>query len=323
MHTLPYRPLLISAAEFAIKHLENLTAAPLSATSTLEDLRRRLRKEFPDAPLAPEQVVSDLVSDVEGGILGSAGGRFFAWAIGGSLPAALAADWLTSAWDQNAALYACAPAAAVVEEVAGEWLGEMMGLPRAASFAFVTGCQMAHTTCLAVARWELLNRKGWDVGQNGLSGAPPITVFASNRHGSIERAIRLLGIGERNIIDLPLDESERIRPETFDDLKPVKKFPGRKLAVARIWAAVQRLAGDSAQPARDVAPAAKPAKKVARKAPRRARARKTADESRSNKKAEVVAMLKRAKGVTLPEIMEHTGWQKHTVRGFISPLNGT
>jgi glutamate/tyrosine decarboxylase-like PLP-dependent enzyme len=229
MNTLPYRTTLIAAAEFAIKHLENLSAAPVSATSTLEDLRRRLRKEFPDAPLAPEQVISDLVSDVEGGILGSAGGRFFAWAIGGSLPAALAADWLTSAWDQNAALYACAPAAAIVEEVAGEWLAEMLGLPRGSSFAFVTGCQMAHTTCLAAARWELLNRKGWDVGQNGLSGAPPITVFASNRHGSIERAVRLLGIGERNIVDLPLDESERVRPETLEN--QLESMRGRELIV--------------------------------------------------------------------------------------------
>ena len=216
MNTLPHRAALLAACQHAIQHLESLAAAPVSATSTLQDLRRKLRREFPKVPLGPEEVIADLVSDVEGGILGSAGGRFFAWAIGGSLPAALAADWLTSAWDQNAALYASGPAAAIVEEVAGEWLKKVMALPEGSSFAFVSGCQMAHTTCLAAARWELLRRRGWDVEQNGLSGAPPITVLASNRHGSVERAVRLLGIGERNVIDLPLDGTERLRPETLE-----------------------------------------------------------------------------------------------------------
>jgi hypothetical protein len=106
----------------------------------------------------------------------------------------------------------------------------------------------------------------------------------------------------------------------FDDLKPVKKFTSRKAAVSRIWAAVQRLTGDVAQPARDDAPAPTRSKRVAGKTPRRARAPKGASESRSNKKAEVVAMMKRAKGVTLDEIRQITGWQRHTVRGFVSIL---
>lgn len=113
-------------------------------------------------------VVSDLVEDVKGGLLGSAGGRFFAWAIGGSVPAALAADWLTSAWDQNAALYACSPAAAIAEEVAGEWLKDLRGIPASASFAFVSGCQMAHACCLAAARHALLLKRDWDVERKGL-----------------------------------------------------------------------------------------------------------------------------------------------------------
>jgi glutamate/tyrosine decarboxylase-like PLP-dependent enzyme len=108
------------------------------------------------------------------GILGSSGGRFLAWAIGGSLPAALAADWLASTWDQNAALYACGPAAAVVEEVAGAWLKQLLTLPVDASFALVSGCQMAHVTCLAAARHELLARRGWDVEKKGMAGSPAI-----------------------------------------------------------------------------------------------------------------------------------------------------
>jgi hypothetical protein len=106
----------------------------------------------------------------------------------------------------------------------------------------------------------------------------------------------------------------------FDDLKPVKKFTSRMAAVARIWAAIARLFPDAAQPAPDVAPAKGKAKKSPTKAGGRARAPKGADESRSNKKAEVIALMKRAKGVTLAEIVETTGWQKHTVRGFVSIL---
>src|SRR4030095_11603856 len=98
-------------------HLENLDAAPVGPTATLSTLRGRLDKALTAEGIAAEQVIADLVHDVEGGILGSAGGRFFGWVVGSSLPAALAADWMTAAWDQNAALYACAPAAAVVEEV--------------------------------------------------------------------------------------------------------------------------------------------------------------------------------------------------------------
>ncbi|HTC89306.1 MAG TPA: pyridoxal-dependent decarboxylase, partial [Bryobacteraceae bacterium] len=131
----------------------------------------------------------------------------------GSVPAALAADWLTSAWDQNAALYACAPSAAVVEEIAGEWLKDLLGIPQSASFAFVSGCQIAHVTCLAAARHALLEARGWDVERRGLCGAPSIRVLASNRHGSVERAIRLLGIGEDNVIDLDLNEDSQTTPE--------------------------------------------------------------------------------------------------------------
>jgi glutamate/tyrosine decarboxylase-like PLP-dependent enzyme len=203
------------ALHSALAHLEGLENQPVAASATLSELRSRLAKPLDDHGLHPAGVVRDLVRDTQGGILGSAGGRFFAWGIGGSVPAALAADWLTAAWDQNAALYACGPSAAVVEEVAGEWLKQLLGIPRSASFAFVSGCQMAHVTCLAAARHALLEERGWDVERSGLCGAPVLRVLASNRHGSVERAIGLLGIGEGNVCDLELNENAQIAPEVL------------------------------------------------------------------------------------------------------------
>src|ERR1035437_6108969 len=131
------------AYQSPLAHLENLGNRPVAATADLSELRSKLAKPLNDHRLDPQEVVRDLVRDTQGGIVGSAGGRFFAWAVGGSVPAALAADWLTSAWDQNAGLYASSPSAAVAEEVAGVWLKDLLGIPASASFAFVRGCQMA------------------------------------------------------------------------------------------------------------------------------------------------------------------------------------
>ncbi len=155
-----FNPALTAALDYALDHLASLDLASVAATSSLAELRDRIDLPLNEAGIDPVQVVSELAAGVEGGLLGSAGGRFFGWVIGGSLPAALAADWLTSAWDQNAGLYATAPAAAVVEETAGRWLKELLHLPATASFALVTGCQMAHVTCLAAARHAVLARCG-------------------------------------------------------------------------------------------------------------------------------------------------------------------
>src|SRR5918912_518867 len=185
---------LEAAFRHALSYLENLDKKPVAATADIHTLRSRLSKPLTSEGVDPEQVINELVEDVNGGLLGSAGGRFFGWVVGGSLSAALAADWLTATWDQNAALYACGPASAIVEEVAGLWLKDILGLPASASFALVTGCQMAHVTCLAAARHSLLAGRGWDVEQQGLFGAPPIRILSSSeRHGSFESALRLLG----------------------------------------------------------------------------------------------------------------------------------
>lgn len=208
----PYTPLLQQTVEHALTYLATLPDAAVGATVTLEQLRARLGRPLPSAPHDPTEVIRQLVNDVEGGMNGNAGGRFFGWVIGGTVPAALAADWLTSTWDQNAGMFAVAPAAAVTEEVCGRWLLELLGLPPTSSFALVTGCQMAHVTCLAAARNAVLARQGWDVEQRGLCGAPLIRVVTGDqRHGTIERALRLLGLGRDCVIDIPVDPNGQLR----------------------------------------------------------------------------------------------------------------
>src|SRR5258708_2200598 len=187
---LAFRKPLETAFKSALAYLEGLDRNPVAATVDLHTLRERLDRPLTPQGVPPEQVVDELIQDVEGGIIGSAGGRFYGWVMGGTLPAAMAADWMTSAWDQNAALYSCAPAAAVVEEIVGVWLKGLLGLPAEASFALVTGSQMAHVTCLAAARHALLARRGWDVERRGLFGAPPIRLLASGeQHATVPRPL--------------------------------------------------------------------------------------------------------------------------------------
>jgi glutamate/tyrosine decarboxylase-like PLP-dependent enzyme len=197
--------------ELALSYLQSLDVAAVGATTPLAELRHRLGRTLPAEGVDPVTVLEELARDTEGGLLGSAGGRFYGWVIGGTLPAALGADWLTATWDQNAGLYACGPAAAVVEEVCGTWLKDVLGLPASASYSFVTGCQMAHVTCLAAARHAVLSRAGWDVNGDGLSGAPKVRVLTSTEvHGTTTRAAKLLGIGTANITMLPSSASGQL-----------------------------------------------------------------------------------------------------------------
>ena len=210
------RATLERATAHALAYLGTLDDAPVNATTSLAELRRRFVRPLPDAGVDPTVVVDELARDVAGGLLGSAGGRFYGWVIGAGLPSALAADWLTATWDQNAGLYACGPAAAVVEEACGRWLKDLLGLPASASYALVTGCQMAHVTCLAAARHALLARAGWDVHRDGLAGGPSLRVLTSGEvHGTTTRAVRLLGLGTANIMLLPSDDASRLTPEVL------------------------------------------------------------------------------------------------------------
>jgi glutamate/tyrosine decarboxylase-like PLP-dependent enzyme len=203
----------------ALRHAQQYLSAshPVAATATLGELHAQICLPLNEDSLDPTEVIDDLVRSVEGGLHDSAGPRFFGWVIGGSLPAALAADWLTSVWDQNAGLYACAPAAAIVEEACGGWLKQILRLPVSVSFALVTACQMAHLTCLMAARHAVLGRKQWNVERDGLTGAPPIRILTSTeKHGTIVRAVQMLGLGANSIVVLPVDDHGRLRADALE-----------------------------------------------------------------------------------------------------------
>jgi glutamate/tyrosine decarboxylase-like PLP-dependent enzyme len=195
------RRLLEETAAIAAGYLETLGERPVFPDVTPEQLREALGGPLPEHPLEPRQVVAQLAAAAEPGVVAMGSGRYFGFVIGGALPAALAADWLTTAWDQNAGLYVGGPSASVVEDVAREWIVQLLGLPAHASIGFVTGAQMAHVTALAIARFHVLDAVGWDVGVGGLQGAPRVrVVVGAKRHVTTDRALRLLGLGAPTVV---------------------------------------------------------------------------------------------------------------------------
>ena len=211
-----FSPVLKLALQQALEYLNNVDDKPVGPIATLAELRTRIAREWNAEGIDASQVIADLVRDIEGGLNNSVNARFYAWVIGGSLPSALAADWLTSTWDQNSGMYHVAPAATVVEESVGVWLKDLFGLPQEASFALVTGCQMAHTTCLAAARSWLLTKHGWDVERQGLAGSPPIKVFCGLRHATIDRTLRLLGFGDVSLKSLRTNQAGLLEPAALE-----------------------------------------------------------------------------------------------------------
>lgn len=214
------------ALSHSTAYLDALQDSRVGATASAADLRRRLGGPLGEMGVPAERVIDELAADIEGGLFTTGGGRFFAWAIGGALPASLGADWLASAWDQNSVIYDTSPAMAVVEEITGEWLKDLLRLPLNASYAFVTGCQLAHVTALAAARHKLLNDLGHDVGALGLTGAPRMVIRTGELcHESVLRAARLLGLGTDAVVThscLPdgrtdLDDIERSLDDGRDE----------------------------------------------------------------------------------------------------------
>ena len=220
------RVLLERTAGLAADFLESLDERPVVPRAGREELLASLGGPLPQRGLPASEVIDDLARDADPGVVAMAGPRYFGFVIGGSVPAALAADWLTSTWDQNAGLFAAGPAASVVEEVVGSWLVDLLGLPDGTSIGLTTGCQMAHVTCLAAARHRVLERAGWDVEERGLFGAPEISVvIGSEAHATIPTALQYLGMGRSRVITVPSDDQGRLRLDPLEAALPTKDGP--------------------------------------------------------------------------------------------------
>ena len=206
-------PLLDEAVRSAIAYIDSLPDRPVGRPADVDALRTAL-----GAPLTAEgdgnhAALQALVAGAEDGIVATAGPRYFGFVIGGSLPVGLAAEWLASAWDQNAGMHVAAPAVAVIEDVVLAWLRDLLGLPENGSGAFVTGAQMANVTGLMAARHQVLEQAGWDVEGDGLFGAPPVTVVVGGeRHGAVDRGLRYLGFGTAGVVPLAVDDQGALDP---------------------------------------------------------------------------------------------------------------
>ncbi|MCU1491955.1 MAG: aspartate aminotransferase family protein [Acidimicrobiaceae bacterium] len=191
-----YESALARADCHARDWLNLLRERPIAPRASADDLLGTFGGPLPEGGLSAADVIDELAEGAEPGLLGSQSGRFFGWVMGGTLPAALGADWLVSAWDQNAGLRFATPAVVAVEEAASCWLLELLGLPSSADVGFVTGATMANFSGLAAARFAALERVGWDVNAEGLAGAPAIHVLVgAERHDTVDLALRYLGLG--------------------------------------------------------------------------------------------------------------------------------
>ncbi|WP_346959294.1 pyridoxal-dependent decarboxylase [uncultured Arthrobacter sp.] len=210
-----YGDALAAASRHARRWLESQQTRQVGPRLTAADLAADFGGPLPEAGAPAADVVDYLAAKAEPGLMAMPSGRFFGWVIGGTLPAALAADWLVSAWDQNAGLRFATPATAAIEEAAGRWLLELLGLPKDADVGFATGATMANFTGLAAARWRLMSNAGWDLDAEGLAGAPRIQCFVGQeRHDTIDLGLRYLGLGRPTVV--PADRQGRIDPAELD-----------------------------------------------------------------------------------------------------------
>jgi glutamate/tyrosine decarboxylase-like PLP-dependent enzyme len=197
------RASLDGAVDRIVEYRQGLAEMRVTPLASRESVRRSLG-ELPDGPTSLDQVIEELVTAATPGLMASAGPRYYGFVIGGMLDAALVADVIATGWDQCAYNEALSPAAIAFEDVAGGWLKDLLGLPATASVGFATGGQGANTVGLAAGRTQVLHQCGWDVGRDGLHGAPPVRVVAgSERHATIDRSVRLLGLGENAIVEVP------------------------------------------------------------------------------------------------------------------------
>jgi glutamate/tyrosine decarboxylase-like PLP-dependent enzyme len=208
--------LLRQAAEHAARFHRTLDDRPVRAEASFDELREALSRPLPDGGASDEEVLAELVAGAEPGLVGTQTGRYFGFVIGSALPASVAADWLAAAWDQNAFSVTLSPAAAAFEHVAADWLADLLLLPEGVSSGFVTGAQGANTTALAAARHHVLAAAGWDVARDGLVGAPRIRLLVGDeRHVTIDRSVRLLGLGTTSLEVVAADGQGGLRADAL------------------------------------------------------------------------------------------------------------
>jgi glutamate/tyrosine decarboxylase-like PLP-dependent enzyme len=202
------------AAEIGLDYLAGLGERHVGARADAATIRDRLPAALPNDPTDPVAVIDELVAAADPGIVASLGPRYFGFVIGGQLPASAAADWLTTAWGQNAVVHALSPAAAAVEETAGAWMLELLDLPRDASVGLPTGAGLGNAVGLAAGRHAVLEREGWDVEAKGLYGAPEITVvIGEEAHATLLTALQYLGLGRERVTTVPTDDEGRMRAD--------------------------------------------------------------------------------------------------------------
>ncbi len=202
------------AAELGLDYLASVGERHVAARANATQISERLPAALPDGPMDPVAVIEELSAAVDPGIVASAGPRYFGFVIGGALPASAAADWLTTAWGQNAGLHALSPAAAAVEDTAGAWMLELLDLPRDASVGLPTGAGLGNAVGLAAGRHAILAKEGWDVEARGLYRAPEITVvIGEEAHATLMTALQYLGLGRDRVARLPTDDQGRIQAD--------------------------------------------------------------------------------------------------------------
>jgi glutamate/tyrosine decarboxylase-like PLP-dependent enzyme len=196
-----YKDVLDRATARSMEWIESLPTRPVAPSANVDAMKRVFGRPLQDEELDPVDVVEELATLAEPGLMAMPSGRFFGWVIGGTLPAALGADVLVSSWDQNAGMRYASPSTAAIEEVAGEWLVDLLGLPTGSDVGFTTGATMANWMGLSAARAFVLDQAGWDVNEKGLQGAPHVTVLAGDeRHASVDLALRYLGFGLPTVV---------------------------------------------------------------------------------------------------------------------------
>jgi glutamate/tyrosine decarboxylase-like PLP-dependent enzyme len=214
MHSHDMRRLLSAAMERSLRYLDSLDERHVGPTPEGIAGLKAFDVTLQNDPIAPEKVLQELDEIGTPGTMAMPGPRFFGFVIGGSLPAALAANWLAGAWDQNTGLYNATPTTSVLEEISLKWLLDVLRLPKECAGAFVTGTTVAHITALAAARHAVLKKAGWDVEANGLFGAPPITVITSaEAHPTLLKALGVVGLGRKRVVKVPCDSQGRMRAD--------------------------------------------------------------------------------------------------------------